>query len=362
LKILLNGEGKGLKITDVEVFEVKVPWVERLREDMTRARMTPLGAHTFVYKVHTDEGLVGIADGPDARDLIPKIIGRSPFEFILDDSVYPLQIALYDLMGKYLGLPVCKLFGPVYRKKVNVGYWSHCFPPEVLAKEASIAIEKGFRAHKIKARPFQDPVAQVKAIAKAVPEIEIIVDANCTFWLPSKAIKVARAIEGYNILCLESPIPQQNIEGYLEIKAKTTIPLAMHMGWGSGSEWTPNPLTAIERRMVDYFVVEERGASKNLQSGIIAENAIGRASGFEGIPLFIEVVGLGPAEVFGLHMAAAMKMAILPSITFVFSQCLCEDDLIEESLGLKDGEAEVPDKPGLGVTLDEKALQKYSVK
>jgi len=61
-------------------------------------------------------------------------------------------------------------------------------------------------------------------------------------------------------------------------------------------------------------------------------------------------------------MAAAMKTAILPSVTFVFSQFLLEDDLIEDPLKFEDGEAEVPKGPGLGVTLDERALEKYRVK
>lgn len=355
-----------LKITKVEVFEVNVPWSKRIQEHIVK--WMPLeGAHTFVYKVYTDNGLVGIADGPDARHLISKIIGRSPFEFILDDSIWPLQIAIYDLMGKALNLPVCKLFGPIYRDRVKVAYWSHCFPPEALASEVIYAAENGFKVHKIKVRPARDPVKQVEAMFQAAPDIQIIADANCTLWLPSRAIKVARSLERYNIFCLESPIPQQDIEGYLEIKRKTIIPLAMHMGWGSGSDYTPNPITAIERRMVDYFVVEEIGAGKMLKSDVIAETALGRATasgGYEvqGMPLFIEVVGLGPTETFGLHLAAAMKMAVLPSITFVFSRFLYEDDLIEESLEVKDGEVKVPEGPGLGVTLDERALERYRVK
>jgi len=356
-----------LRITDVEVFEVNVPWAERVREHMSKAGMSSNGIHTFIYKVYTDNGLVGIADGPDARHLIPKIIGHNPFEFILDDSIWPLQIAIYDLMGKALNLPVCKLFGPVYRNRVNVAYWSHCFSPETLAGEAIYAAENGFKVHKIKIRPARDPVEQVKAIFQSTPDIQVIADANCTLWLPSRAVKVAKALERYNVFCLESPIPQQNIDGYLEIKSKTVIPLAMHMGLGSGSDWTPNPMTAIERRMVDYFVVEEFGAGITLKSGIIAEMAIGRATasgGYEvqGMPLWIEVVGLGPMEIFGLHMAAAMKMAVLPSITFVFSHFLYKDDLIEENLEVKDGEVRVPEGPGLGVTLDERALERYRVK
>ncbi|MCD6529529.1 mandelate racemase/muconate lactonizing enzyme family protein [Candidatus Bathyarchaeota archaeon] len=356
-----------MEITRVEVFEVKVPWVERLREHMGKAGMPPEGAHRFVYKIYTDDGLIGYADGPDARGLIPKIVGHSPFEFMLDDSLWPLQVGLYDLMGKALGLPVCKLFGPVYREIVNVAYWSHCFPPEVLADEARRAAEAGFKVHKIKIRPARDPVEQVKAIYEAVPEMQVIADANCTLWLVSKAVKVAKALERYNVFCMESPLPQQDIEGYRELKGKTVIPLAMHMGWGSGSEWTPNPMTAIERRMVDYFVVEEHGARAMLKSGILAETAVGKASAsggymVEGMPLWIEVVGLGPMEAFGIHLAAAMKTAILPSITHVFSQHLYEDDLIIEEFKFKEGEVEVPKGPGLGITVDEEALEKYRVK
>ena len=119
--------------------------------------------------------------------------------------------------------------------------------------------------------------------------------------------------------------------------------------------------------MVDYFVVEEHGARAMLNSGVLAETAIGEASasgGYTvgGMPLWIEVVGLGPMEAFGIHLAAAMKTAVLPSITYVFSQHLYEDDLIVEEFKFKDGEVEVPKEPGLGVTVDDEALEKYRVR
>jgi len=354
-----------VRIKDVQVFEVDVPWAERIRGKMARAGM---GTGRYVYRVRTDDGLVGLGEGGDARSVIPSLLGRNPFDFILDDTLGPLQPAVYDLMGKALGIPVHKLFGPVYRERVPVAYWSHCLPPGDLAKEAEVAAENGFQVHKVKARPWFDIVEQVDAVSKAAPEgYQFVVDANCTFWLPSRAVSIARRLEKYNILCLESPIPQQDVNGYVAIRSKTGIPLAMHMGGGSGAVWTPHPFTAIERGMCDYFVVEEDGAAATLRCGAIAEVAIGSASasgGFTvgGMPLFIEVVGLGITEAFGLHLAAAIKNATLPSITLVHSQLLREDDLIKEPLKVKEGHADLPKGPGLGVELDERALEKYRVR
>lgn len=344
-----------MKITDVEAFEVDVPWNKRVKEYMLKLGW--VSTRRFIYKVHTDEGITGLGDGGDARELAKKLIGRNPFEFILDDTCGPLQPAVYDIMGKALGLPVCKLFGPMYRDKVPVLYWSGCISPEALAREAEVALSNGFTVHKMKARPWFDPVEQVDAMSKVVPsDFSIVVDANCSFWLPSKAVKVGRKLERYNVFCLESPIPQTDVEGYITIRNKVDIPVAMHMGAGSGT--ILSPATVIEKGMCDYFVIEEPGAAGTLKLASIAENA-----GPEGgRPLFVEFVGSGIMETFGLHVAAAIKNATLPSCTLVFSQYLFEDDLLVEGIRVKDGCAELPKGPGLGVTLDEAALKRYLVK
>jgi len=349
-----------LRITRVESFHVDIPWREPLREHMDWAGQ----AHrSWLYKLHTEDGLVGLCESfNDVRVLAKSLVGENPFDHMLDDSVWPLQEALYDLMAQALGLPLYRLLGRRQRDKVPVCYWSHHFPPELLAQEAALAAEGGFTVHKFKARPRFDAVKQAKSIADATPENAIIPDANGSFWLPSKAVAFARSVEKLNILCLESPIPQLDIEGYLAIRSRVDMPLAIHMG-------EPNPIAALAAGMADYYVLEIPGIAATLGYAEIAENAAGKmaASGNQGKgyvvggrPVWLEGFGrTGISEAFQVHLAAVVRMATLPSPLFLHR--LREHPLVEEPLPVRDGQVEVPERPGLGVTLDETALRKYIV-
>ena len=126
-----------MRITNIEIIQVNVPYLERVREYLRLAwRMERMpSVNTCIYKVHTDEGLVGLGEGTaNLGDKVKAYLGKDPFDFIWDDSVGgALQMACHDLMGKALGIPVYKLFGPKQRDEVLTMYWSHCFPPEIMA-------------------------------------------------------------------------------------------------------------------------------------------------------------------------------------------------------------------------------------
>jgi galactonate dehydratase len=338
-----------MRITDIEIIQVNVPYLERVREYLRlawRMEKTP-SVNTCIYKVHTDEGLVGLGEGTaNLGDKVKTYLGRDPFDFIWDDSVGgTFQMACHDLMGKALGIPVYKLFGPKQRNEVLTMYWSHCFPPEIMAREAKIALESGFTCHKTKARPFHNPVEQIAAMAEVVPaDYPIAVDANGTFEQASRAIQVAKEFTKYpNVWAMESPIPQSDIDGYRLLKREVNYPIAIHSN-------QPPPLEAVKAGMCDYFVIEFEWASTLLKQAAIAEAA--------GVNLWVEN-GLysGISAMFQTHQAAAIKNADL-CISLIF---LMEDDLIIEPFAVKNGHVEVPEKPGIGVTLDEDAVDNYRI-
>lgn len=347
-----------MNIVNVEAFDIQIPHREELRK---YPQWIGTG-RTWLYKVHTDEGIVGLCENPrDARCLIPQVLGRNPFDFVLDDAVWPLQEALYDIMAQALKVPIYKVLGHRYRDKVPVCYWSHHFSPEDLAKEALRAAEGGFRVHKFKVRPYFDPVAQVKAMAEAVPENSIVPDANATLESPSRAVQFARSVERYNIFCLESPIPQSDAEGYLTIKNRVDMPLAAHLADG---EPNPNPILSLAKGLVDYYVLEEQGVWSTFKyAGAVEAWSGTRPDVWRGPwrPLWLEGYGrTAIAEAFQVHLSCVIKMATLPGTLFI--QRLREHPLVEDPLQVKDGLVEVPEKPGLGVTLDERALKKYLVR
>ncbi len=137
---------------------------ERFHKEL-RERPLPTAA-TTVYLVHSDEGLIGLGEGTSmSDDELTVYVGHSPFEYIMDDSVGPLQIGFYDLMGLALGLPIARLLGPS-RDTAPLAWWSHCFAPDVLQGEAKLALSRGYRVHKIKRRAHTDVVEQVAAMAE----------------------------------------------------------------------------------------------------------------------------------------------------------------------------------------------------
>ena len=135
--------------------------------------------------------MIGIGEGADIPDSQLDIyLGKSPFEFVMDDRVGPLQIAFYDLMGQPVGMPIARMLRPS-QTEVPIAYWSRSFPPQILQRETEIAVESGFKAHKFKRRAHTNVVDQVACICEVCPEdYEITIDANCTFGTPERVIEI----------------------------------------------------------------------------------------------------------------------------------------------------------------------------
>ena len=195
-----------MKITQIEQIAVEIPYQERVRDHLQKgwnfgnratddefqanrseherqwSESSSPTVETSIFRVHTDDGNIGIGEGAGIpEEKLQTYLGRSPFEFIMDDTVGPLQIAFYDLMGQAVELPMAQMFGPS-QESAPIAYWSQCFPPEVLQEEVKIALEGGFRVHKFKRRAHTDVVEQVQAIAEVAPEdYELTIDANTTF-------------------------------------------------------------------------------------------------------------------------------------------------------------------------------------
>jgi L-alanine-DL-glutamate epimerase-like enolase superfamily enzyme len=348
-----------MKITQIEQLHVDIPYQERVREhlqkgwnygnratdDELRANerefrrqwdtSSPPSVETTVYRVHTDEGLVGVGEGSGLSEgQIQGCLGKSPFEFVMDDSAGPLQIAFYDLMGQAVGLPMARMFGPS-RESVPIAYWSHSFPPEVLRREAEIAVANGFKTHKFKRRAHTNVVEQVASMAEVIPEdYEITIDANCTFGTVERAIEFGRQLKAYpQVKCLESPIEQANVQGYQALKKALDYPLAIHFG-------SPHPTVSLPSSAYDYYVLGGWASSLTRCANI--------ASAADK-PFWISAV-------FMVHLASALRNATLGHVSLFL---LLEHDLLATPLKVENGYTNVPQKPGLGVDLDMDAVERY---
>jgi len=334
-----------MRITGIDTTEVEVPFNERIEE---HARKSNLYRRFFIYEVHTDEGLIGIGEGADVRANIPQYKGHSPFEHLMDDTPTSLSMAFHDLAGKATGQPAHRFWGTKVHDEVPIAYWSSSLPAEVWAAEAKAAYLAGYRVHKIKARPAYDLIEQVSAIAEAVPDdYRLRVDPNGTFEQPSKVIEFERLLEPFNIESFETPIPQDQIEGYAHLRRHIKTPITLHMG-------DPPVIRALRVQMCDSFIIgyPDSRAKYTLREAAFADMA-------EHMPVWIQIVGLGITDAWLAHLACTMKNATWSAITL---SGLRVSNLLKQPHRVVEGMMKVPEGPGLGVELDRNLLEEYRVK
>ena len=235
--------------------------------------------------------------------------------------------------------------------------------PEDTAAEAEAAVGLGCKTIKFHTNPREDnTVERVKAIHEAVGDkIAIRIDRGFPWDLPM-AVKIAREIADYNVECLEDPLGKTwgtpwDVERYLTLKRKIDIPIAWH---------TEDPkafLIAVKSGAIDYFnagglgSLEEPGYSERVVSRCLRSAAIAEEAGIVG---WVNPLGVssGVQHVFGLHLASVIRNATMLADTFY----MLEDDLIKGNFcEIRNGYTEVPKGPGLGIELDEDAIEKYRI-
>ena len=345
------------RITRYEITPVRVPMHERIH-DVFAAAYRKQGIFRDYYdstlvKLYTDEGLEGVGDllnsvedslgsVPRAEAVCKRLVGRSPWEFLLDDSLGGVLMAVYDLLGQAAGLPVSRLFGTSPRKRIVQTWWSQCLPPDVMASEAKLGADLGYRVHKVKVRPFEDPIAQAEAITAVVPpDFRIWADANWTLGSVGRAVEMTNRLNTFQqYFAIESPCHRASIEHYRQLKGRLPMKVAEHL--------PSDPMPFIREGLLDALVVGGPIGRTTMQRALMAE--------VTGVPLWIEhSIITGVAQVFQAHQTAAF-----PGIEFAISIThVIQDDLMREPFEMQDGRYEVPAGPGLGVHFDDDAVEKY---
>jgi L-alanine-DL-glutamate epimerase-like enolase superfamily enzyme len=299
-------------------------------------------------RLHTDEGVSGIGEAlmsaQRAEALLKGMVGRTPWEFLQDDSIGGILMAVYDVLGKATGLPAGRLMSANPKQRIFHTYWTHCLPPALMAAEAKLAASLGYRVHKVKARPWQDPIEQAAAICEVVPkDYRVWADANACWLSPSRALFfIKKLAEFHNYFAVESPIEYRSVAGFRALKGNSPLILAEHMG--------PEPMVFVREGLVQAFVIGGPVGKTLTQRAMTAE--------VTGIPLWIEYgIQSGISQMFQAHHAAAY-----PGIEYTISVSHClEEDFMIEPLKMDNGYLNMPQEPGLGVTLDAGAVDKYRV-
>ena len=240
-----------IRITDIRIRHFTIPLDPPFRASWDHQLRTQFTA--TVVEVHTDEGLLGYGSGDSMygfEQFKQLFIGQEVSQIERHSDVlatlafhyaryWPLEIALWDVLGKVAGLPLFRLWG---------GY-SNCVPaycstgelhdPAQRVEEVLRFREQGFRAVKIRMRheDIQRDLEVVSSVRDAVGDtMEIMVDANQGWRMPGdlrrpwdlkRALYVARALEQYGIYWLEEPLDHDDFAGLSELRRATSLRIAV---------------------------------------------------------------------------------------------------------------------------------------
>ncbi len=356
-----------MKITHIEKWKVVVPMrpdsinsPDYTSEDDELSTFWKVPKH--LIRIHTsDSGVVGIGEtgrGCPAEQVDQGIAALTGMEVgridlaripVAGGAYGAFEMALFDVVGKQLGVTAARLLGAQVRDKVLVDYWSGRRTPEDLAKKAKEGKAKGFHGIKIKCK-LEDPnIERLQAVADAVGyDFKVTVDPNCRFYLPCHAIALADALGPLRrlVAVFEDPVPKDNLDWYVHLRQKLQVPVALHLGSGRAV------YDACRKEAVDMLNISPGSMVQFVKQCYIAEQA--------GVPVWHgSGVDLGITDMSYVQACAAAPAATLPSD--IIGNFFREDDLLVEPIRIEKGYALVPDKPGLGIELDEKAVAKYSV-
>ena len=379
-----------MKITDVKTYILRYQLREEEIFGYSQGWYTSRTA--MIVEVDTNEGITGVGEAFGPPEVIsaiiehvykPYLIGKDPMdrEVIWEElynklrdhgqkglsieAISGIDIALWDIIGKSLNVPIHKLLGGTYRDKIKVyatGFYrkkTH-HQPENLVKEAIRYVENGFKAFKIKIGfDLKEDVTTVKAVREAIgDDILIMIDANHAYDA-STAIKIGRKMEPYEIYWFEEPVPPEDIEGYIEVKKALNIPIA-----AGEAEFTKFGF----RHLISSKAVDIVQPDCCVTGGLTEAKKIATLAHTWNIQCIPHVWGSAIAMAAALQLIAVLPTCPLslnprePIFELDQSPNIFRENLVTEPLKIKDGYIEIPKKPGLGVTLNRDFLKRYWLK
>lgn len=273
---------------------------------------------------------------------------------VMISAMSGVDIALWDLRGKELGAPIYSLLGGEGRRMkgyITGGYYRADKGIPELVEEEKGYVKAGFENVKIKigALPHSQDLERLKRVKEAVGEkVGIAVDANNTYDFNS-ALRMGRELEKLGVTFFEEPISTDHLALSSELARLLDVPIAGYETGYSLYEFRD----IIETHAVD--IVQSDAAWNGGITEILRIGTLARAHGFRVIPHY-SAGGIG--FVASLHAALAMDS---PMIEFHLRPNPFRDGLAGQAIRHERGEFLPPDRPGLGISPDEKVIERYRV-
>ena len=381
-----------MKIIDIKIHVLKSPLAEPFAFSQGWVRQSS----ATLVEVLTEEGITGwgeaFAQGLEPPEIAaaavqyalkPLILGANALDTeVLWHKMYhatrdfgrkgsviaaisAVDIALWDIAGKTHHVPIHVLLGGAFRHRVQpyaTGFYRVNGQGESarLADEAIRHLDAGFTAMKVKlGYGVEDDIQCMKAIAEAVEGrgITLMVDTNHAYGR-AQALRLGRALDGYNLRWYEEPVVPEDLHGYAEMRNKLTMPIA-------GGE---NEHTLFGYR--DLFAANAVDiAQPDLCScgGISAARHIVTLAQAHGVAVNPHVWGSAVAQAASLQLIAALPVAHHslfaqePLLEYDCSSHPFRQHLITQPIQQSGGWVPIPEGPGLGIEIDRSIVERYRV-
>ena len=328
------------------------------------------GESTLEYKELTIQAAI--------HDLEGYLIGKDPHNIeafrhdcyrdaywrggpVLMSALAGVEMALWDIKGKSLGVPVYQLLGGKVRDAVPVyvnGWFSPAKTPDEFAEKAVEVRANGYPGCKwdpfgkawqeLDKTEFRRALECIAKVSEAVgKDVNLLIEGHGRFNIPT-AVRIGRALEDFDIYWFEEPIPPDDKEGMREVKTRVRVPLAAGERLYNRYEYRQ----FFDLNCTDYIQPDISHAGGILEMRMLGGEAEARHIGF------CPHNPSGPvANAATLQIAACVPNFIM--LEMMMTDVPWRADICDEKLTLRNGCMEIPDRPGLGIDLNEAELVKH---
>jgi L-Ala-D/L-Glu epimerase len=365
-----------MRITGVEIIPIQLPLIE----PFVISYGTFPNVESALVRLETDAGITGWGEGtPDPivtgetfagvvetlRLLAPALLGRDPRDRTtlmhrldtiaggVPTAKAAIDIALHDLVGKAVGLPVWALLGGRAKDYLTISRVVSLKSPEEMARDAERHVENGFATVKLKIGVEDDvrtDIRRVAAVREAVgPDIAIKIDVNQGWRTAGTAIRGARGVAAYDPEYVEQPVDARDLDALADVRRMSGVPIMADEAIHDARDI----LRAVQLRACDLVNIKLMKSGGLL--GALTLNAIAETAGY--VCQVGTMVESSIASSAGLHLALALRNVHTVEMG---GPIMLADD-IGPMKGYYDRDrVSVPDGPGLGIEPDEAQIDRFA--
>lgn len=332
-----------------------------------------------VVIIRTDEGVTGYGSSMEmdpptiaktVSEIEPLLVGQDPLQVnrLSETGLWErwrrgrsqlgsecralagINIALWDILGKVSGQPIFRLLGGPYRDRIplyaSAGMWKN--EPGELADEALKYKEQGFGAFKMRlGRGVQTDVEMLRAVRDAVgTDMELLADCSCVYSF-HEARRVLAAIEEFDLYLWEEPIPEDDVDGYRQLRLAGRTPIAGGECYAALSE------LKVPLREGAYDIVQpdctNMGLTDAIRTAVLADS--------HGVSCIPHYWGNGVGLAATAHFVASIPNSSFMEWDQTYS--VLRDAVLKEPVITKAGYLSIPNEPGLGIQVDESAFASF---